>query len=56
MVLALLLAGRSGSIPVRSDTSASWAGGLRQVLATILPNGHAVESFYRNLAENGDIV
>ena len=56
MILAFLLAGLGGSIPVGSATLASRAGGLRQALATILPNGHAVEGFYRIMAENGDVV
>jgi ABC-2 type transport system permease protein len=56
LILAFLLGALGGSIPVGSATLASRAGGLRQVLASILPNGHAVEGFYRLMAENGDVV
>lgn len=54
-ILAFLLGGLGGSIPLGSATLASRAGGLRQVLAAILPNGYAVEGFYRLMAENGDV-
>jgi ABC-2 type transport system permease protein len=56
LIVAFLLGALGGSIPVGSATLASRAGGLRQVLAYILPNGHAVEGFYRLMAENGDVV
>ncbi len=55
-ILAILLGGLGGSIPLGSATLASRAGGLRQVLAAILPNGHAVEGYYRLMAENGDVL
>jgi len=54
-IVAILLGGLGGSIPLGSATLASRAGGLRQVLAAILPNGYAVEGFYRLMAENGDV-
>jgi ABC-2 type transport system permease protein len=54
-IVAVLLGGLGGSIPLGSATLASRAGGLRQVLASILPNGHAVEGFYRLMAENGSV-
>ncbi|HSF83439.1 MAG TPA: ABC transporter permease [Anaerolineales bacterium] len=55
-ILAFVLGGLGGSIPLGSATLASRAGGLRQVLAAILPNGYAVEGYYRLMAENGDVV
>jgi ABC-2 type transport system permease protein len=55
-ILAFVLAGLGGSIPLGSATLASRAGGVRQAIALILPNGYAVEGFYRLMAENGDVL
>jgi len=55
-ILALLMGGLGGSIPLGSTTLATRAGGLRQVLASLLPNGYAVEGYYRLMAENGDVM
>jgi ABC-2 type transport system permease protein len=55
-IFAFLLGGLGGSIPLGSATLASRAGGLRQFLALIMPNGHAVEGFYRIMAENGTVM
>jgi ABC-2 type transport system permease protein len=54
-VLALLMGGLGGSIPMGSATLATRAGGFRQVLASLLPNGYAVEGYYRLMAENGNV-
>lgn len=56
MIIAFVLAGLGGSIPVGSSVLASRDEGFRRVLATILPNGHAVEGYYRLMAENGDLL
>jgi ABC-type multidrug transport system permease subunit len=55
-LLAFLLGALGGSIPLGSASLATRVGGLRQVLALALPNGHAVEGFYRLMAENGDVL
>jgi ABC-2 type transport system permease protein len=54
-IAAFVLGALGGSIPLGSTTLASRAGGLRQVLAAIMPNGHAVEAYYRLMAENGTL-
>jgi len=56
LILAFLLGGMGGSIPLGSATLASRAGGLRQALASLMPNGYAVEGYYRLMAENGDVL
>lgn len=54
-ILAFVMGGLGGSIPLGSATLASRAGGARQAIAAVLPNGYAVEGFYRLMAENGDV-
>lgn len=56
LIIAFVFAGLGGSIPVGSAVLASRDEGFRRVLATILPNGHAVEGYYRLMAENGDLL
>ena len=55
-LVAFLLGALGGSVPLGSVTLATRTGGLRQALALALPNGHAVEGYYRLMAENGDVL
>jgi ABC-2 type transport system permease protein len=55
MVMGFVLAGIGGAIPL-SGTPISRAGGFIGVLSNLTPHAHAVEGYYRLMAENATFV
>lgn len=55
-VLALVMGGVGGSIPMGSASPVFRLGGMQGLLAHIAPNGYAVEAYYRVMAEKAALV
>jgi ABC-2 type transport system permease protein len=54
MLLGFVLAGLSGCIGAK--TPATRSGGFLGVISNLTPHGHALDAYYRILAENGTLV
>jgi ABC-2 type transport system permease protein len=53
MILGFLLAGLGGAIPVSPTMMFTRTGGFMSIVARLTPHGHAVEAYYRIMAEKG---
>jgi ABC-type multidrug transport system permease subunit len=54
-IVALVMGGLGGSIPIGSADPVFRDGGLQGILAHIAPNGYAVEAYYRVMAEKSSL-
>jgi ABC-2 type transport system permease protein len=55
LIMAFVLAGLGGALPL-GPTPLARSGGTIGVIASIIPHSHAVESYYKIMAENAGFV